>query len=63
MMSRFIEAIKEYELEDENGQARLIYAYFGLSVYKSQCLEETFSNMLLLNRVCNKSLNSLIENE
>lgn len=58
-------ALEEYLEQDENGKYKLIYAYFGLSVYKSQCLEETFSNMLLLNRVCNKSLNSLndIDNE
>lgn len=58
-------ALEEYLEQDENGKHKLIYAYFGLSVYKSQCLEETFSNMLLLNRVYNKSLNSLndIDNE
>ena len=52
-------ALEEYLHEDENGKHKLIYAYFGLSVYKSQCLEETFSNMLLLHRICNKSLNLL----
>ncbi|MFA7086006.1 MAG: hypothetical protein WC145_04995 [Aliarcobacter sp.] len=58
-------ALEEYFNEDENGKHKLVYVYFGLSVYKSQCLEETFSNMLLLNRICNKSLKSLedIDNE
>ena len=55
-MSRFIEAIKEYEHEDENGQARLIYAYFGLAIYHSQVLEETFSIMLIANKIIKKNL-------
>ena len=38
-------ALEEYFNEDENGKHKLVYVYFGLSVYKSQCLEETFSNM------------------
>lgn len=56
MMSRFIEAIKEYEHEDENGQARLIYAYFGLAIYHSQELEETFSIMLIAKKIIKKNL-------
>lgn len=54
-MSRFIEAIKEYEHEDENGQNRLIYAYFGLAIYHSQVLEETFSIMLSVNKIIKKN--------
>ncbi|MGA1931204.1 hypothetical protein ACH5BF_00565 [Arcobacter sp. YIC-464] len=52
-------AIEEYLNEDDNGKHKLIYAYFGLAIYKSQCLEETFSNMLLLHRTYNKTLTSL----
>ncbi len=54
-MSRFIEAIKEYEIEDENGKHRLIYAYFGLAVYYSQVIEETFSIMLCSNKIIKKN--------
>jgi|TARA_R110002033_G_scaffold87544_1_gene137556 hypothetical protein len=60
-------AIFEYENEDDDGKHRLIYAYFGLAIYISQCIEETFSNMLWTHRVCNdnvktkKELNDIID--
>ena len=49
-------AIEEYEQEDDNGKHKLIYSYFGLSIYFAQCLEETFSNMIILHRIVNKKI-------
>lgn len=66
-MSRYKEALEEYENEDDNGKHRLIYAYFGLAVYFSQVLEETFSIMLWTDRVfkkkvkTNKEVNEIID--
>ena len=60
-------AIEEYQNEDDNGQHRLIYAYFGLAIYWCQCLEETFSIMLWTNRIfkkkpkSNKEVNEIID--
>lgn len=60
-------ALSEYELEAPDGQTRLVYAYFGLTGYWSQCLEETFSIMLWTNRIfkdklsTNKEINELID--
>jgi hypothetical protein len=50
-MSTYHDAIKEFNKEDDNGKHRLIYAYFGLAIYWSQVLEETFSIMLWTDRV------------
>lgn len=50
-MNAYTDAINEYNLEDENGQSRLIYAYFGLAIYFSQILEETFSIMLWSDKI------------
>jgi hypothetical protein len=44
-------ALDEYENEDDNGQHRLIYAFFGLAIYHIQVLEETFSYMLWTDRI------------
>ena len=49
-------AIEEYELEDDNGKHKLIYSYFGLAIYFAQCIEETFSNMIILHRIVNKKI-------
>lgn len=57
-MKRYNDAILEYEAEDENGKSRLIYAYFGLSIYFAQCLEQTFINMIWLNRIFKKKVKS-----
>ena len=48
--------LKEYKQEDDNDQHKLIYSYFGLAVYFAQCLEETFSNMLILHRIKHKKI-------
>jgi hypothetical protein len=48
------EAIEEFNSEDENGKSRLVYAYFGLAIYFAQCLEQTFINMIWLDRVFKK---------
>lgn len=53
-MTTYETALLEYNSEDENGRCKLIYAYFGLAVYQSQCLEEAFSIMLWTNRIINK---------
>jgi hypothetical protein len=50
-MSTYKDALMEYESEDENGKHRLIYSYFGLAIYFSQVLEETFSIMLWTDRI------------
>lgn len=55
-MNTYDDALLEYELEDDNGKYKLVYSYFGLAVYFSQCLEETFSIMLWTNRICNKNV-------
>jgi len=49
-------AIEEYELEDDNGKHKLIYSYFGLAIYFAQCLEETFSNMIIIHRIVNNNI-------
>jgi hypothetical protein len=65
--SRYTIALEEYQNEDVNGQHRLIYAYFGLAIYWSQCLEETFSIMLWTAKIfknkvkSNKELNEIID--
>jgi len=50
-MNTYKNAIEEYEIEDENGKSKLILAYFGLAVYFTQVLEETFSIMLWTNYI------------
>lgn len=50
---RFLDAQLEFTREDEDGKHRLVYAYFGSSIYYSQCLEEEFSLMLWTNRIIN----------
>ena len=57
-MSTYKEALNEYENEDENGKLRLIYTYFGLSIYFIQVIEETFSIMLWTNRIFKKKVKS-----
>ena len=55
-MTTFKEALIQYENENEDGKIRLIYSYFGLAIYFSQILEETFSTMLWTNRVFKKKI-------
>lgn len=50
-MSIFERAKHEYESSDDDEKHRLIYAYFGLAVFESQCLEECFSLMLTTDRI------------
>lgn len=65
-MNTYITALEEYNHEDENGKSRLIYAYFGLAIYFSQVLEETFSIMLWTDKIfkkqvkTNKEVNDII---
>lgn len=67
METLFEIAKKEFEVEDDEGKHKLVYAYFGLSIYFSQCLEETFSIMLWTNRIVkrkvtsNKEVNNIID--
>ena len=58
MSNRFKLAKEEYKNEDENGRNRLVYAYYGLSIYYAQCLEETFLIVLLVKRINNKEIHS-----
>jgi len=55
-MNTYLDALEEYKLEDENGKSRLIYAYFGLAIYFSQVLEETFSIMLWTDKIFKKKV-------
>jgi uncharacterized protein with HEPN domain len=55
-MSTYLTALEEYNHEDENGKSRLIYAYFGLAIYFSQVLEETFSIMLWTDKIFKKKV-------
>lgn len=57
-MNTFKNALSEYESEDDNGKHRLIYSYFGLAIYFSQVLEETFSIMLWTDRIFKKKVKS-----
>lgn len=65
-MTTYNNAIKEYESGNED-KHKLIYAYFGLAVYYSQCLEEAFSKMIWSNRIIknkvktNKEVNDIID--
>ena len=67
MLSLFEIAKKEFENEDDEGKHKLVYAYFGLAIYISQCLEETLSIMLWTNRIikrkvtANNEVNSIID--
>lgn len=58
MENLYESAKKEYELEDEDGKHRLVYAYFGLAIYTGQCLEEAFSLMLWTDRVFKQKVRS-----
>lgn len=66
-MSTYQGALEEYRNEDNDGKYRLIYTYFGLAIYFSQVLEETFSIMLWTNRIfkdkakTNKEVNDIID--
>jgi len=67
MEGSYIIAKNEYEIEDDDGRNRLVYAYFGLAIYLGQCLEETFSIMLWTDRIfknrvqTNKEVNEIID--
>lgn len=66
-MSTHIDAINEYNSEDENGRHRLIYSYFGSAVYFCQVLEESLAIMLWTGRVfknkvkTSKEVNDIID--
>ncbi|NIA12080.1 MAG: hypothetical protein GWP10_20745 [Nitrospiraceae bacterium] len=47
---RYERALEEFELEDDDGKSRLVYAYFGLAIYFGQVLEEALSHMLWMHR-------------
>lgn len=40
----------EYDNEIEGEKSKIIYAYFGLAIYKWQCLEKGFTNMMWLKK-------------
>ncbi len=66
-MTQYETALGEYESENDSGRHRIVYAYFGLAVYFSQCLEETFSRMVWIDRIfknkvkTNKEVNDIID--
>lgn len=66
-MGRYEEVLVEYLNENADGKARLIYAEFGLAIYFTNCLEETFSIMLWTNRIfkqktkTSKEVNDIID--
>lgn len=57
-MNRYEIAIEEYESSGDDEKHKLIYAYFGLAIYYSQVLEETFSIMLWTDRIFKKKVKS-----
>lgn len=54
MSITLLQAISEYNSENEDGQHKIIYSYFGLLIYQIQCLEETMSIMLWTNKIFKK---------
>lgn len=66
-MGRYEEVLEEYLNEDDDGRTRFIYAQFGLAIYCTNCLEETFSIMIWTNRIfkqkpkTNKEVNDIID--
>lgn len=60
-MGRYEDVLDEYLNEDEDGKARLIYAQFGLAIYCTNCLEETFSIMIWTNRIFKQRLKTTEE--
>ncbi len=67
MKKRYDTATDEYNLEDEDGKHKLVYAYFGLAIYYGQSIEVTFSIMLWTDRIfknkvkTNKEVNEIID--
>lgn len=57
-MATYKRAIDEFETEEEDGKYRLVYAYFGLAIYKAQCIEQTFANMIWLSRIFKNKVKS-----
>lgn len=63
-MPSYKTALEEYESENNKGRKKLMYAHFGLAVFYTQCLEETFSLMLCSERIAKKkSINKQEVNE
>lgn len=67
-MTRTEIALEEYAGQTDEGEKnKLIYAYFGGAIYYSQCLEETLTMMLWMNRIfkkqakSNKEVNEIID--
>lgn len=60
MEKSYDRALEEFYTEHED-QHRLVYSYFGLSIYQVQCLEEAFSQMLWVDRIFKKKATSLEE--
>jgi hypothetical protein len=67
MKKKYDRAKEEYNLEDEDGKHKLVYAYFGLAIYYGQSIEVTFSIMLWTDRIfkkrakTNKEVNEIID--
>ncbi len=52
------DALEEYNAGDENNKHKLIYAYVGLAIYWSQCIEESFAIMLWTSRIFKQKVRS-----
>jgi uncharacterized protein YutE (UPF0331/DUF86 family) len=55
-MTRYNLALEEFENESDDGKHRLVYAYYGLAIYMSQCVEESLAIMLWTNRIFQKNV-------
>lgn len=54
-------ALEEYKNEQNDSQDKIIFAYFGLAIYKWQCLEKEFENMLWIKNIFINNVTSLEE--
>ncbi|GAB0174563.1 MAG: hypothetical protein HHAS10_04420 [Candidatus Altimarinota bacterium] len=54
-------ALEEYKNEQNDSQDKIIFAYFGLAIYKGQCLEKEFENMLWIKNIFINNVTSLEE--
>ena len=51
--SYFQSAKSEFFGQSETEQTKLVYSYFGLTIYQAQCVEKTFENMLIAEKIVN----------
>lgn len=61
MSSLYNFALEEYDNEEIGAKHKIIYAYFGLAIYRWQCIEKEFENMLWIKNAFIKDIKSLKE--